>query len=58
MHVILQPWHILFVVLCGRLNERQQRVIEFQNDQIEALLGKLVKERVPLTDDRRRVLAG
>jgi hypothetical protein len=58
MHVIPQPWHILFVVLCGRLNERQQRVIEFQNDQIEALLGKLVKERVPLTDDRRRVLAG
>jgi hypothetical protein len=58
MHVIPQPWHILLVVLCGRLNERQQRVIEFQNDQIEALLGKLVKERVPLTDDRRRVLAG
>ena len=36
MHVILQPWHILFAVLCGWLNERQQRVIEFQNDQIEA----------------------
>ena len=58
MHVILKPWHILFAVLCGWLNERQQRGIEFQNDQIEVLFEKLGKKRVPLTDDRRRVLAG
>ena len=58
MHAILKPWHILFAVLCGWLNERQQRVIEFQNDQIEVLFEKLGKKRVPLTDDRRRVLAG
>jgi hypothetical protein len=32
MHVILQPWHILFAVLCGWFNEREHRVIEFQND--------------------------
>ncbi|MFT4559447.1 MAG: hypothetical protein ACI92S_004837 [Planctomycetaceae bacterium] len=47
MHVILNLWHILFAVLCGWFNERLQRVIEFQNDQIEALLGKLGKKRVP-----------
>ena len=58
MHVILNLWQILFAVLCGWFNERQHRVIEFQNDQIEAFLGKLGKKRVSLTDDRRRVLAG
>lgn len=31
MTFILQPWHILFAVLCGWVNERQQKVIEFQN---------------------------
>jgi hypothetical protein len=44
--------------LCGWFNERQQRVIEFQNDQFVAFLGKLGKKRVSLTDDRRRVLTG
>jgi hypothetical protein len=58
MHVILNLSHILFAVLCGWFNERQQRVIEFQNDQFVAFLGKLGKKRVSLTDDRRRVLTG
>ena len=57
MTFILQPWHILFAVLCGRVNERQQNVIEFQNAQIDALLNKLVKKRLLLSDDQRRVLA-
>jgi transposase InsO family protein len=57
MQFILQPWHILFAVVCGWLNERQQQIIEFQNDQIEALLKKLGRKRLLLTDDQRRVLA-
>ncbi|MGZ0174661.1 MAG: hypothetical protein ACKVHE_34595 [Planctomycetales bacterium] len=57
MQLMLQPCHILLAILIGWANERQQRIIEFQNDQIEALLVKLGKKRVLLTDDQRRVLA-
>ena len=57
MTFILRPWHILFAVLCGWVNERQQKVIEFQNAQIDALLKKLGKKRLLLSDDQRRVLA-
>ena len=57
MTFILQPWHILFAVFCGWVNERQQKVIEFQNAQIDALLKKLSKKRLLLSDDQRRVLA-
>jgi transposase InsO family protein len=57
MQFMLQPCHILLAALIGWANERQQQIIEFQNDQIEALLKKLGKKRVLLTDDQRRVLA-
>jgi putative transposase len=57
MQFILQPCHLLLAILIGWANEHQQRIIEFQNDQIEALLKKLGKKRVLLTDDQRRVLA-
>ncbi len=48
---------IQFAALVDWANERQQQIIEFQNDQIEALLEKLGMKRVLLTDDQRRVLA-
>ena len=57
MNTLLQPWQLLFAILCGWVNERQQRTIEFQNAQIEALLQKLGKKRILLTDDQRRLLA-
>ncbi len=57
MNFALPPWQLLFVVLCGWVNERQQRIIEFQNAQIETLLQKLGKKRILLSDDQRRVLA-
>ena len=57
MSFISQPWHILLATLYGWVNQRQQQIIEFQNDQIEALLKLLGKKRVLLTDDQRRVLA-
>ena len=57
MNIVLPPWQLLFVVLCGWVNERQQQIIEFQNAQIETLLQKLGKKRILLTDDQRRVLA-
>ena len=57
MSFILQPWHLVFVALSGWVNQRQQQIIEFQNAEIEALLKKLGKKRVLLTDDQRRILA-
>jgi putative transposase len=57
MQFMLQPYHILLAALIGWANERQQQIIEFQNDQIKALLKKLGKKRLLLTDDQRRVLA-
>ena len=57
MNFVLKPWHLAFVLVATWVNERQQRIIEFQNAQIEALLKKLGKKRVLLTDDQRRLLA-
>ena len=57
MQFLLQPCHILLAALIGWASQRQQQIIEFQNDQIQALLKLLGKKRVLLTDDQRRVLA-
>ena len=57
MSFILQPWQVVFVAMSGWVNQRQQQVIEFQNAEIEALLKKLGKKRVLLTEDQRRLLA-
>ena len=57
MKVMLQPYHIVLAALVGWANERQQQIIKFQSDQIQALLKLLGKKRVLLTDDQRRVLA-
>ncbi len=39
------------------VNRRQQEIIEFQNAQIRALMDKMGRRRILLTDDQRRVLA-
>jgi hypothetical protein len=39
------------------VNRRQQEIIEFQNSQIRALMKKLGRKRILLTDEQRRVLA-
>jgi len=57
MHLLLQPWEILFVAICGWVNQRQTEIIQFQNAQISALLEKLGKKRLLLNDDQRRLLA-
>jgi putative transposase len=54
---MFQPYRIVLAALIGCANERQQRIIEFQNGLIEALLKKLGKKRLLLSDDQRRVLA-
>jgi putative transposase len=57
MSFVLQPWQLLFTILIGWVNRRQQQIIEFQNDQIAALLKAFGKKRLLSTDDQRRVLA-
>jgi putative transposase len=57
LNFILQPWQLLFAALCGWVNQRQQQIIAFQSSQIDALLQKLGKKRVLLTDEQRRLLA-
>jgi hypothetical protein len=57
MFFLLQPCHILLTILIGWANERHQQIIEFQSDQIEALLKKRGRKRLLLNDDQRRVQA-
>jgi putative transposase len=57
MTMILKPWQIAVVALAGWLNEQQRQIIEFQNDQIEALLQQLGRKRILLSDAQRRILA-
>ena len=57
MNFILEPWQLLFAILSGWVNQRQQEIIAFQNAQITTLLHKLGKKRILLTDDQRRRLA-
>ena len=57
MNFVLQPWHLLVVILAGYVDRYQQQVNEFQQLQIEALLKQLGKKRVLLSDDQRRLLA-
>jgi hypothetical protein len=45
MFFLLQPCHILPAILIGWANERHQRIIEFQSDQVEALLKMHGKKR-------------
>ncbi len=57
MSFILQPWQLFFLILSGLVNRRQQEIIEFQNAQIRALMEKMGRKRILLTDRQRRVLA-
>ena len=57
MRFILQPWQLLLVILAGWIHHRQQKMIEFQNDQIESLLKQMGQKRILLTDEQRRRLA-
>jgi putative transposase len=57
MNFILKPWQFLFVVFCGWVYQRQTEIIEFQNDQLTALMQRLGNKRLLLTDDQRRLLA-
>ena len=57
MSFILQPWQFFVVILVGWVNREQQKIIEFYEKQVEALMKSQGKKRLLLTDDQRRILA-
>ncbi len=47
MNLALQPWRLLFAILSGWVNHRQQRIIEFQNSQtILTSWGQFTQPRI------------
>jgi putative transposase len=57
MSFVLQPWQFFFLILAGWVHREQQKIIEFYQTQLDALMKAQGKKRIRLTDDQRRVLA-
>ena len=57
MNFVLQPWQLLFVILAGWVNRKQQQVIDYLRTENQVLREKLGKRRILLSDDQRRRLA-
>ena len=57
MNLLLQPWHLLLVLLSEWVRQQQDKVIEFQKAQIEILMKELGPQPIRLSDDQRRRLA-
>src|SRR4051794_4115208 len=57
MNFVLQPWHLLLMILAGWVNREQQQVIEYLRTENQVLREKLGKSRLLLNDDQRRRLA-
>ena len=54
---ILRPWHVVVLFLASRLNQEQQRTIEYLQVENEVLREKFGRKRILLSDDQRRRLA-
>jgi putative transposase len=57
MNFVLQPWHLLVVILAGLVNRRQQEVIDYLRAENKILKEACGKKRIRLTDGQRRLLA-
>ena len=57
MNFVLQPWHLLVVILTGWLNRQHQAVIDFLLTEVQVLTETQGKKRILLSDDQRRRLA-
>ena len=57
MKLLLKPWQLMLLILAGRINPRQQEVIEYLRAENRVLREKLGKKRILLNDDQRRSLA-
>jgi transposase InsO family protein len=57
MSFILQPWQLFFMILASWVHREQQKIIEFYQAELKALMDAQGKKRLLLTDDQRRLLA-
>ena len=57
MSFVLQPWQLLFAILAGWVNQRQQEAIEYLRTENQVLRERLGKKRLLRNDDQRRRLA-
>ncbi|MDG2014823.1 MAG: hypothetical protein P8J33_15050 [Pirellulaceae bacterium] len=57
MKFVLQPWHLLLLIIAGCINREQQQVIEYLRTENAVLKERLGKKRILLNDDQRRRLA-
>jgi HTH-like domain len=57
MKSLLEPWHLLLLILAGWINHRQHSAIEYLRTENQILKEKLGKKRILLDDNQRRRLA-
>ena len=57
MSLLLQPWQLFFMVLARWVHREQQKIIEFYQTQLDAMMKAQGKKRLLLSDDQRRLLA-
>jgi putative transposase len=57
MSFILQPGQLFLMVLASWVHREQQKIIEFYQTELEAVMKAQGKKRLLLTDDQRRILA-
>jgi transposase len=53
----LRPWHVLPATLAGRVNQHQQHVIDYLQEENRVLREQLGRKRLRLTDHQRRRLS-
>jgi len=57
MNLVLQPWHLMVMLLAGLINRQQQEFIGYLLIESAVLKEKLGKKRILLNDNQRRRLA-
>ena len=57
MKFILQPWHLLALMLSSWINREQEKAIEYLRAENQVLREKLGKGQILPNDDQRRRLA-
>ena len=57
MNFVLQPWQFFVVIFVGWVHREQQKIIEFYQTELDAVMKAQGKKRFSLTDDQRRLLA-
>jgi hypothetical protein len=58
MRLTLDPFRLLLISLAGCLNQQQQDVIDYLQEENRVLREQLGCKRLRLNDDQRRRLAG